>query len=512
MSFGKNNDELRAAREAMLSGIGVTPDSALSTVFETVVDRLRDRMLPLGVEPTLDEVEAEITQFFDAFAIAARFVRMPKVGTDVIATVVNLKYRDLGADWSFRFVREARGAIFEVLYDTAHPACGMTASLGYTQIGYPFPKFFNLGEPYAPKFSDFADLDLRIEEKVDGSLITVCQSPYGMAGSPSGSAYADVIISTSGTPGAGSRMGDSSMTFADGVTAIFPREAFQALFARLAGTMFSTYPRRPDLTLIFELVTPQNANVVAYTKPRLCLLGAYVPALGELPPAWCDAIVDAMNAIRADSVTTCPMGVIDRPKTFALSDLSDAGVRALVGAWNGSQAEGVVVVGSPRTMGARDYALRMKVKAPDYAVKHSAFGGKSSLSWSHCLYFAARGTLDDVLAARPLQAMRLLEAQRLLTDMARDIDALFDAATAHVTSLGLPPKDTQKAFALYVNGRAPRLAGYCFGARRAALSGKPVKASDLFLAAVVEDRTVGSSLIPDPTGIGETPEADTPSE
>ena len=367
-----------------------------------------------------------------------------------------VKYSDLGADWALRAVRESRGAVL-----FCDPATN-----GWRVQAKAFDKFFNLGESHGPdpKTVNLLDPKLQacVEEKVDGSLILVYRNAYGQ-----------VTVNTSGTYGAVGQMNDSGRTFAEGFWSFFKSQHL---------------PIFEGETWVFELCLPENANVVAYSRPRLVLL-SYFWMGKEGSKEKSDQLAAYLNQPDTTEVSDLLRIVregciIERPAVFPLTGETLDGVREFCRGWKGSDAEGVVVVYTDPVTGKTE---RVKIKADDYIVRHGAYGGKANFSWDYCVYFAAKGTTDDVAASRPLMASRLWRAVDVLRTTMESMDAHF-----------FKVKDipVQKDFALRIMGdpATSPYKSFFFSARK--LGRMP---GELLREAICEDRSVGGQYCAEPT-------------
>jgi hypothetical protein len=410
----------------------------------------------------LDEAHALfLAGVLHAFNVGVRFDSVPMEeysDTSFGMIYAVAKYNDLGADWQFRLVREARGAVLQRHSESLY---------GFSVSGRGFDKFFNAPESHAAKPSSGAQ-DFRVEEKADGSIITVTPR----------SIVSGVYVSTSGTPGAGSMMGDSGASFCQGFLRFFGKHRAEDLLFDLFDRMIPGVAALGLSSLSFELVVPENANVVAYSAPRLVLLTARTHGDVEVSPDVLDEIVRDINDYRAAKGVT--YGTVDRPRTYNVTSIEDA--TRFVSEWRGSEAEGLVC----RWVEPDGSVNRVKIKAPDYVVRHAAYGGKSTITWASALYFAARGTTDDMIAVRPMFVDRLMAAQQALASTAARLDARY----AEIKGIAV-----QKDFALAALSRPEDkpFSGLFFLARKTGQS-----PSKLLLAVAIDDKARVAEIIPEP--------------
>lgn len=147
--------------------------------------------------------------------------------------LVQFEYHQYDSPPAEPVVRECRGLILD-------------QDDSWRVVARPFDRFFNLGEPHADRI-DWSTA--RAQEKLDGSLTFL----YHHAG--------EWHVATRGSPDASGRVTDHDLTF---------RELFWRTW-REEG--FSVPHGREDLTLMFELTSQLNRQVVSYTETHLTLIG-----------------------------------------------------------------------------------------------------------------------------------------------------------------------------------------------------------------------------------------------
>jgi hypothetical protein len=142
------------------------------------------------------------------------------------------RYDMLKAKFHNKEVQESRGIILD-------------RDNKWSIVSYPFDKFFNLGEGFAPKI----DWDsARAVEKLDGT----CAILYY---------YEGWRVSTLGMPGAGGEVSENrDLTFAE-------------LFWEVWNANNYDLPDNTSNTYVFELMSNENKIVVLHEKPRLVLIG-----------------------------------------------------------------------------------------------------------------------------------------------------------------------------------------------------------------------------------------------
>jgi hypothetical protein len=238
-----------------------------------------------------------------------------------------LKYSQINSPMAEPIVQQCRGIILDEARDWA-------------VVSYPFDKFFNYGEPNAAKI-DWPSA--KVFEKLDGSLMSL----YWHAGA--------WRVASSGTPDAGGPAHDSGITFAE-------------LFWQTWNTMGYRLPDDPNMTFMFELMTPLNRIIVQHTQPRLILIGAR---------RLTDYREETASEVAAKFGWTCV-------QTLPLGSLADC--TAAAAKLTGLDGEGFVVCDA-------DFR-RIKVKCPQYvALSHM----KDTLSPRSMLEVIRKGESDEFL-------------------------------------------------------------------------------------------------------------------
>ena len=204
-------------------------------------------------------------------------------------------------------VRQCRGLILDEAND-------------WDVVSHPFDKFFNYGEGMAAEI-DWASASF--QEKLDGSMIQVYHHD--------GAWHAG----TTGTPDGSGSVNKLDMTF---------RDLFLSTFWQ-----FHTFSELTEgFTYIFELVTPQNRNIVFRDGPGVFLLSArnLIDGREQLRPAGWSGMC---------------------PPIYPIGSIEDA--IASFAAIDPTEREGYVVVDR--------HFNRVKVKHPGYVRLHHLAGGYS---------------------------------------------------------------------------------------------------------------------------------------
>lgn len=245
--------------------------------------------------------------------------------------LVLIKYDQIASPMADPLVQQCRGIILD-------------EDDGWRIVSRPFDKFFNAGEPLA------AEIDwpsARVQEKLDGSLIQL----YHYKG--------EWHFATSGTPDASGPVGDSGKTFSQLIWEVWVELGYED-------------PRHPDLTFLFELMTPLNRVVVPHDRNRLVLIGVRDRVTGQEFHVHDWAGPEGYEKVREFHHKS-------------LQELSDA-----FAGMSGLDQEGFIVKDA--------HFRRVKVKHPNYVLYHQMVG---SLTKKKVLDAVRRGEAPEVLAYFP---------------------------------------------------------------------------------------------------------------
>lgn len=291
-------------------------------------------------------------------------------------TYVILKYNQLSSDFNELMVRQARGSIFFQDDHTKVWEC----------VCHPFDKFGNYGESYVPEI-DWSTA--RVQEKVDGSLIKIWY-------------HGGWHISTNGTINARHAMcQNNNYSYHDLVMRALkkygnPEDFFNALY--------------PEVTYMFELVSPDNRMTIAYPEDRLYLIGARDKDEDfELETDWIWGVLEHHVP-----------GMIKKPKSYPLQTLEEciAAVEVM-----GCDEEGFVV--------CDDLFHRVKVKSPAYLyASHLRFN--NSITTKKVVKIIRDGALDDFVAYNADYKEKVdlvLEAGRVLAATMEEVWTCYKDST-----------------------------------------------------------------------------------
>ena len=257
---------------------------------------------------------------------------------------VSLNYDTIACKPGNRLAEECRGIVL-----------GVRPSREFSLLCWPLSRFYNYGDPSAAKV-DWSDPDLRVWEKLDGTMIAVYHDGEKWCAATRAVPEADVPIH-------GDHLDIGNMTFA---------ELFWQTMASLPKPWPSLRPDsdfvNTDLTLVFELTSPFNRVVVEYQAPGVTLLATRDRVTGEE--------IDIGRRL-------C---LWPRPKVYPLKDA--AAVSAFVSASDPLALEGAVVVDSK--------FRRVKMKSAAWAALSS---GRAAVLASRraALEAVLLGKIDDVL-------------------------------------------------------------------------------------------------------------------
>lgn len=277
----------------------------------------------------------------------------------VNSSLVLFDYHQFDSPKGVPIVEECRG----IILDSAN---------NWDVASYGMNRFYNFGEKEAASLDHSS---MRVLEKLDGSLIHLYW-------------YADKWnVATRGNPDAAGSVGkDSSDTFAQ-------------LFWRTWDSLGYKLPDfwRDDMrdgTFFFELITPENQNVVRVTEPRIVLLG-----------------------IRSKSVLLeyepKSFWGYELPKTYAFNNPS--AVLEFSKSVNGFESEGFVAVDR--------HFNRVKIKAEHYVKMHHL---KSEMSLKRIFEVVLKNEQDELLAYLPELKPEVEKAQKGIRIFLSYVTIVFD--------------------------------------------------------------------------------------
>lgn len=289
--------------------------------------------------------------------------------------VACLNYSMIESPMGHEIVQECRALILEL--DT------------WAVKAWPFAKFFNYGEGHIP--TDFDWDDFRTFEKIDGSLISIWHHLTGWQ------------VASRSVPDGSSLVDDTGLTY---------RQLVMDTLNDM-GVTWDEFTRTLDthFNYVFELTTPKNQVVCAYSEPRLTLLAVrnMTDLLEEELHLWVD---------------------IPTPHVKLYEKFSLEAVQELVQSRNPMEYEGFVLVDKNWN--------RVKLKGSAYVLmSHQRDGlGKSNKAR---LELVLSEKTDDVLHILPQYVQdKITELQAKLIALATSIDTVYE---------GIKDADTQKDFA-----------------------------------------------------------------
>lgn len=283
-------------------------------------------------------------------------------------------------------VDECRGLILDPYIHTKVPE---DSPLGETSVVCrPFKRFYNYGQPGAA----IVNLDdARIYEKLDGSLIKVyyCND-------------------------CGRWHTATKQTF-HGDQKIIEDEEHSPSFSDLANSLIPFMRLNQNITYLYELVGPENKNVVSYLVTDIFLIGAIENASGEEH--------DIFSIAKDQGVKT--------PAYWKFNKIED--ILKIISERSGAEFEGVVACDSSFN--------RVKIKHPEYNA-YNRLKDKASSSSKNLLEIILREGDDDAITVLPDHLVKkLLEIKDLLLKYSKKIESFFEE------NKGL----SRKEFAILVN-------------------------------------------------------------
>lgn len=292
-------------------------------------------------------------------------------------------------------VRPADFALFERAVAKGSPDSWKDVIVGVLDVlAWPMNRFYNHGDPAGAEV-DWSDENLRVYEKLDGTMMVVYWDPLHErwhAGTRS--------VPEADLPIRKDHMEIGDTTFS-GLFLLALKKTRQALSGDLtweAETFDKVVHLNKELTYVFELTSPYNRVVVKYDEPRVTLLAARHTKTGkEL----------AIEQLRLQHV--------QRPKVWELR--SAAALDAFVNAADPALLEGAVVCDSQfRRLKVKNKAWILSSKAKDLV----------TVSRRSALLAIIKGEIDDVIPLVEKDiADELLSMQDCLREYMRTVDAKF---------------------------------------------------------------------------------------
>lgn len=308
-----------------------------------------------------------------------------KEGEASSAGAVLFKYDQKTSDFNIPLVKECRGIILD-------------KDDNWNVIRYAYNKFFNYGEQFA---DDINWPTSQVQEKIDGSLMTA--TFWKRKGT--------ILVSTNGTINA-----FETPVMAQGGSFLdkCPYDTFGALFGAVMNEKcpdwVDTIKRFPDLTFIFELVSPYNKIVVEYDKPDVYLTGIRNnKTFGEINPR-------ELNYLFLE---------IERPKIYSLNGITEClnAVEALNKNTQGIiENEGYVVVDCNWK--------RVKIKSPLYAMKHYLLD--KPITEKRVLEIIRAGEKDEFLTYCPNFKKEFDYVEEKLDGLYHEMEYLKDLTLEHL--------------------------------------------------------------------------------
>lgn len=290
----------------------------------------------------------------------------------VHSNLIQFHYDQLESPRSHPIVNECRGLIL----DSAN---------NWDVVAAPFWRFFNAEEDCAAEI----DWDsAHVQEKLDGSLMILYYYKY------------EWFVATKQSPTASGNMGTEETTFAEMFWSLLSKETLAKL--------------RPNLTYMFEMMTPENRVVVHQTDRKLVLLrGRERISLKEISAAGICGLLPKCEIT--------PVG--DYPLT-SIEEVNKAAE-----AIDPMKGEGFVVVDANNN--------RIKIKSPKYVQIHRL---KDGFNTRRIIELIQMGETNEILAYFPeyREQYRSIENQlgvliaylQMIYDRYKDLESHKDFALA----------------------------------------------------------------------------------
>ena len=260
-------------------------------------------------------------------------------------------------------------------------------------LAFPMKRFFNHGQGAAAEI-DWADPNLAILEKLDGTLTIVYYDPYTHKW----------CVATRAVPEADILLDNGLYTF---------RTLFEKALKETNGMSFDEFTDKLDaeITYCFELTTPYNRIVVDYKDNRITLIAARSVIYGMAAivggETW-----ESFGELNIDNVPTYGVPHVQAHTFTCVNDLLD-----WVSTQNPLEHEGVVI---------RDFKFnRLKVKNAAYVAFNKA---RDILGTSarNCLELVLAGKEDDVIPALPPEIVdRIRDIKSGVACMIKEYDTSY---------------------------------------------------------------------------------------
>eukprot|EP01125_Pyxidicula_operculata_P017881 TRINITY_DN6311_c0_g1_i2.p1 TRINITY_DN6311_c0_g1~~TRINITY_DN6311_c0_g1_i2.p1 ORF type:complete len:1020 (-),score=210.07 TRINITY_DN6311_c0_g1_i2:2264-5302(-) len=171
-------------------------------------------------------------------------------------SLVQLSYSQIDSPMNSPIVQECRGMVVD-------------ESNNWNVVCYPYKKFFNYQEPNAPAIATLNLEEVRVTEKVDGSLVSLYFYNNSWEVATSGMPDASGFL-----PGPPKTATTVSLSINDEVVEK-PRQTFCDLFWETWRKLEYQLPEEKDRDkcFMFELITPQNVIIVQHSQQDIVLHG-----------------------------------------------------------------------------------------------------------------------------------------------------------------------------------------------------------------------------------------------
>lgn len=332
---------------------------------------------PLVLQYLLDH---DLTQLEDEHGVNSRF--------SADGRKLALNYDQLSIRSGDKLAEECRGMVIQPINDLKSSKSRIVGASRL--LAWPMDRFYNLGDPACAQI-DWNDVDLRVYEKLDGTMIVAYWDPDDHRWHCGTRAVCEGDV-----PFQESSLVEAGLTFSELFfrSLIATREAEEGRDLAWKPTGIEQVVHLDkELTYVFELTTPINRVVVKYDEPRVCLLAARHTATGQEIP---------IEELRLQHVR--------RPRTWPIR--SAEALKAFVDSMDPVELEGAVVCDSRFNRGKcknAKWVLASRSKDNVMTSKRSA------------LIAVVKGQADDVIplisteaadAIRELQRTILLWADR----------------------------------------------------------------------------------------------------
>lgn len=253
-------------------------------------------------------------------------------------------------------------------------------------VAFPFYRFFNQQEGHAKTLNYSTS---KLYEKADGSMLISYYNPF----------LNKRVVATRGSILASGSVGNNeNKTFSD---------LFNETVSQYNQEALNNLPN--DLTVVFELIGPENRIVTPYSKNELKLLTVRNnTTLNEYND---DNLTELSNTLQ-----------IPRVKCYDFNSQDD--IMTILNTFQATD-EGFVMVDFNQKING-SYA-RIKIKNPRYLALHNLVGAGEQSSFKRFVLLVKNGDKDEVISYFPEYTELLNKIEININNLANEIDSYFNS-------------------------------------------------------------------------------------